>query len=176
MTMDATPTPTPAPTSTAVDKSPYPVAVHHMRETDAPSYYLAYLIDFGWTACSATADTEAGAIEAVREVEKEVVAHLKAQGVELPQPTVLPSDAKTQYVSGEGQRFGDDHSLFTFYLSVEGVDKTTGRPKHYAVVKRTDRVKGRYVSYPIRLHRELVAPLRAVGNFFLSMADLARKV
>lgn len=71
----------------------YPVQIHHIAEEDTPGYYLAFLPDFGQSACSATGDTMPEAIERLSDVKRAIVQHYLDTGREIPEPSKGPHDA-----------------------------------------------------------------------------------
>jgi predicted RNase H-like HicB family nuclease len=71
----------------------YPVQIHHIAEEGTPGYYLAFLPDFGQSACSATGDTMPEAIERLSDVKRAIVQHYLDTGREIPEPSKGPHDA-----------------------------------------------------------------------------------
>jgi predicted RNase H-like HicB family nuclease len=70
----------------------YPVQIHHIPEEGAAGYYLAFLPDFGQSACSATGDDMAEAITNLADVRREVFQHYLETGREIPEPSPGPHE------------------------------------------------------------------------------------
>jgi predicted RNase H-like HicB family nuclease len=68
----------------------YPVQIHHLQEEGAAGYYLAFLPDFGQSACSATGDDMAEAIANLADVKRGVLQHYLETGREIPEPSPGP--------------------------------------------------------------------------------------
>lgn len=67
----------------------YPIQIHHIPEEDGPGYYLAFLPDFGQSACSATGDTIPEAVDRLKEVQAQVFAYYRETGRKIPEPSSL---------------------------------------------------------------------------------------
>lgn len=62
----------------------YPIEIHFIIEEDGDGYYLAFLLDFGWCACSATGDTVQEVLDSLKEVQREVIEYYLNNGKEIP--------------------------------------------------------------------------------------------
>jgi predicted RNase H-like HicB family nuclease len=67
-------------------KIKYPIKIQYI-EFEGDDYFLAYLPDFGVTACSATGDTIQEAIAALQKVYWEVVEHYSKIAKDIPEPS-----------------------------------------------------------------------------------------
>ena len=72
----------------------YPIVIHYIEEPDDEPYYMAYLPDFGCSACSAVCETIHEAIEELELVYQEVVQYYKDQEDAIPLPTGIRLLAK----------------------------------------------------------------------------------
>jgi predicted RNase H-like HicB family nuclease len=70
-----------------MDMREYPINIHYITEEGNSGYYLAFLPDFGYSACSATGDTIEEVIDNLREVYKEVVKCYLDTNKLIPKPT-----------------------------------------------------------------------------------------
>lgn len=71
----------------------YPIEIHRVDEPDQ-SYYLAYFVDFGASACSATGDTIEEALETLNKVKKDIINYLIEKNEDIPKPSVSSFDRK----------------------------------------------------------------------------------
>lgn len=69
----------------------YTIIIKYITENKDSGYYLAYIPDFGHSACSAPADTREDAIKSLKEVYKEVIKHYYAVGKTIPMPIIRMS-------------------------------------------------------------------------------------
>jgi len=69
----------------------YPIEIHRIDEPDQ-SYYLAYFVDFGASACSATGDTIEEALETLNKVKKDIINYLIEKKEDIPTPSGNPLD------------------------------------------------------------------------------------
>jgi predicted RNase H-like HicB family nuclease len=67
----------------------YPIRLHFINEEDGDGYWMAYLPDFGWSACSATADTIQEALDMLKEIQKEIVECYLKRGKKIPEPSLF---------------------------------------------------------------------------------------
>lgn len=81
----------------------YPIQIFFLRdaEPEARGYYVAFLPDFGFAACSATGDSPAEAVTRLQEVKASVIRHYVKSGLKLPKPTSVseiidPIDTRTE--------------------------------------------------------------------------------
>lgn len=88
------------PLSIQADEPFYPIEIHRIDEEDQ-TYYLAFLVDLGASACSATGDTIEEALETLGKVKKEIVAYLTEKGEPIPEPSVNPFDRHAPTFIGE---------------------------------------------------------------------------
>ena len=70
----------------------YPVQVHKIEEDDDDPYFLAFLVDFGHSACSAAGETFSEAIENLLRSRRFVFETYLKKGIEIPDPSGDPSE------------------------------------------------------------------------------------
>lgn len=63
-----------------------------MKDAGGSGYFLAFLIDFGYSACSATGDTIEEALRNLTIVQKDVIKHYRETGKYIPKPSTVPGD------------------------------------------------------------------------------------
>ncbi len=66
----------------------YTVIIKYITESATEGYYLAYLPDFGMSACSSTADTREEAIKELEQFYKAVVNYYLEVGKTIPMPII----------------------------------------------------------------------------------------
>lgn len=70
------------------DDYKYPIKIYYREGDDEEEgYYVAYLPDFGFSACSAAGETEEEALKNLKEVKKFVIVTYLKDGDELPKPS-----------------------------------------------------------------------------------------
>jgi predicted RNase H-like HicB family nuclease len=71
----------------------YPAETYFIKEEDGDGYWLAFLPDFGHSACSAVGDTKQEAFEILEEVQKEVVRNYLESNKKIPEPSTSPMES-----------------------------------------------------------------------------------
>ena len=66
----------------------YPIVIYPVEDEDGV-YYIACLVDFGWTTCSAVGETKEEALENLDHVKKEVFQYFIESRKEFPEPSKL---------------------------------------------------------------------------------------
>lgn len=68
------------------DRMKYPIEIHPIKDGE-DNYYIAFLPDFGATACSAAGDTPEEALREVKLVALEIIDYYKeSDHLKLPEP------------------------------------------------------------------------------------------
>jgi predicted RNase H-like HicB family nuclease len=68
----------------------YPMVIYWIEEENSSGYYFAYLLDFGYCACSATGDTIEEALQELELVKKDIIQHFWETGKEIPDLSKTP--------------------------------------------------------------------------------------
>lgn len=78
-----------------LDEIKYPTEIHYVSGSEGEEgYYIAFLPDFGFSACGAAGDTPEEALANLEDVKKFVIETYVADGDQLPSPSPSPTEVK----------------------------------------------------------------------------------
>jgi predicted RNase H-like HicB family nuclease len=70
----------------------YPVQIHVLDDHAGERYFFAFLVDFGWCACSATGDTVEEALANLHMVKVDILQHFLETDHPIPMPSKCPAE------------------------------------------------------------------------------------